>query len=147
MISASLKPPRWKEHPEPALPPVIPPASFVKWTLHWPADYRPIPVFVAQFELSGGRDVYLFGVRFNFAHASRPDGVLPNGHFVEYLVLEFVESAPRWHRLCQHRGPVYSAAAEKNDFLLGSDLRKKIGDLVPWGSSPVEARRRCLADL
>jgi hypothetical protein len=88
-------------------------------------------VFIRQFVLPDRHDAYLFGVRFDLNKAAIRGRTLPEGYFLEYLVLDSAGTGQTIYRLRQHRTPTYSAKASGKDYIRANDLaEEQIAELL-----------------
>ena len=99
------------------------------FSFRWQPGYVPRPVFIGQVEfplhtIIGEGDsgsvarAHLFGYRFDLSRASCPDRDLPDGNFIEYVVVEDRDGrSPVSRRLAQQAASVtYSEVAETEDY-------------------------------
>jgi len=101
------EPEDWR-HNVPAQPESVAPLTL--WhgmTATWPVEYRCQPTFIGQFQQEQS-DIYLYAVRFDLAEGDIEGFDSLDGHYLDYVVLEFKQKQPCFHRLTQCSGAVYS---------------------------------------
>jgi hypothetical protein len=128
--------PDWKGHPETFPDAAELPVEWQGLPVSWESGYRPRPVFIGQRVLPNGEDVFLFGVRFETSKARAAGRRLPQGYFIEYLVLEVRPQGAERHRLFQKRGPIYSSTPTKDDYVFAADLHEEDVERLSRGTSP-----------
>jgi hypothetical protein len=116
------KKPNWKDHKEVILPSAELPHSWEGLNIEWSSDYKTDPVFIDQYIRPQDTDVYLFGVRYELNEASHQGEALPQGNFIEFILLEHLEGAPISHRLFQGLSVTYSSIQEKKDYISATSL-------------------------
>jgi hypothetical protein len=89
--------------------------------VHWSSTSEPIPVYLASFRMSDrsdGRNIFLFGARYNLSEVALDSVSLGTGYFVEYFVVyENPDDNWKLHRLLQQRSVTFSETGDVKDYL------------------------------
>ena len=120
--------PHWGKHPQ-TIPSVYPlPTTMWGLPLEWESEPVVIPIFMEQFQVTGRgldnpRDIFLFGVRFSLAGSKINGKRYNDGHFMDFLILEFtgIEEYQN-HRLSQHATTTWDSMIEREEFVSASKV-------------------------
>lgn len=112
------------------------PDSWLGRPVSWLNDAPPAPAFIRAFVLPGqGREVYLFGAKYELAEATVGGRSLGTGHFEEYFVVTGEQGQWRTHRLLQRGRVTFSETSEKKDYVPATNVHGTRGSAPSWKAS------------
>ncbi len=120
-----------------------PPIDWYGFKISWPKDMDINPVFVNQYSISSEEistqydqtgitvTLYLFGYRLNLKDAQCDEIELPDGHYIEYKLVEYRnKKLYTIHDLKQRESTTYSTLDEVDDSLPVSTLKNSELSLI-----------------